>query len=380
MRKRQTDFVGPGTIRLLPRVLKRYCPKRVFLVAGSTSYRASGAETFVGQALSSTNTVLHIARTPLPTIEAISEAMTLFLEEHCDMVVAVGGGKTMDIGKSVSALASQTRGASDYVVANRPMAPRSIPIIAIPTTAGSGSESTHFAVIYVKGKKYSLTHKSLLPDGAIVDPNLMRSLPAHITATSGMDALCQAIESYWSIHATRQSRWYAARALRLAADNLATAVLSPSPESRIAMARAAHFAGEAINITRTTACHAISYPLTSRFGIPHGHAVAVTMPSMFLFNSAVTASDVIHPRGPTFVRRQLRSLARALGAESPEGAARTIEALMQSIGLSTSLSAFGISRQDLNDIVQTGMTPERAGNNPRALTASSLYRILEKLL
>jgi len=380
MSHHQNVFIGPGVIGHLARVLEKYRPARVFLLGGATSFRKSGADVSIAGMLSSVTAVQHMVRAPLPTVDAIRSALSHFLGQRCEMIVAIGGGKVLDIGKAVSLLASQAGDPEVFITGEQPVTSRLIPCVALPTTAGSGSEATHFAVAYVNGRKYSLSHASLLPDHALIDPDLMMDLPPHITATSGMDAVCQAIESYWSIHATTQSRRHAAESLRLAVQNLPDVVASPSQESRTAMARAAHLAGKAINITKTTACHAISYPLTSQFGIPHGHAVALTIPAMFRFHSEVTDSDVLHPCGPAFVRRQLQALAECLGVETPQGAASAIEKLMHRIGLTTHLSDLGVSRQDIPAILEEGLTAQRAGNSPRALSVESLRVILEELL
>src|SRR5207248_4789041 len=126
--------------------------------------------------------------------------------------------------------------------------------------------------------KYSVCHEFLLPDIAIVDPILTHKMSPRLTAITGMDALSQAIESYWSIHSTEESKGYAREAIRIIVDQLPKAVNEPTNDSRLAMARASHLAGKAINVTRTTAPHALSYALTSRFGVPHGQAVSLTLP------------------------------------------------------------------------------------------------------
>ncbi|MEZ4822960.1 MAG: iron-containing alcohol dehydrogenase [Ignavibacteria bacterium] len=126
------------------------------------------------------------------------------------------------------------------------------PLIAVPTTSGAGSEATHFAVVYSGDKKYSLAHEYILPDYSVIDPQLTFSLPKEITATSGIDAFSQAMESYWNVNANEESRKYSRGAIQLIFDSLSKAVNEGDEESRINMSRAAHLAGKAINITKTT--------------------------------------------------------------------------------------------------------------------------------
>src|SRR5262249_51347864 len=144
-----------------------------------------------------------------------------------------------------------------------PLLNRGLPLVAIPTTAGSGSEATPFAVLYVGHVKHSIAGPAMLPDVAIVDPSLTDSMSPALTAVTGMDAFSQAVESYWCIHSTERSKAYARRAIALVLEHLEVAVTAPREENRRAMSKAAHLAGRAIAITKTTGAHALSYPLTS---------------------------------------------------------------------------------------------------------------------
>jgi alcohol dehydrogenase len=155
--------------------------------------------------------------------------------------------------------------------------------------------------------------------------------------------------------------------------HLVESVTEASRESRAGMARAAHLAGMAINISRTTACHAISYPLTIRHGVPHGHAVALTLPHVLLYNAAVTADDVADPRGVAWVHESLDTLAGLLGAADARGAAERILALMRAIGLDTSLTRLGI--RSVDPIVAEAFN-QRLGNNPRRLSETGVRGIL----
>ena len=160
--------------------------------------------------------------------------------------------------------------------------------MAIPSTAGTGTEATRYAVLHKEQSRCSLNHEFLLPDYAIVDPNLTLRLPSYITACTGMDALSQAIESYWCTDSTARSKEDAKRAITSIMRYLLEAVNEPTLEARRAMSEAAYLAGRAINITKTTACHGIAPAFTALFGVPHGHAVGLTLARMLLYNSKVT--------------------------------------------------------------------------------------------
>ncbi len=217
----------------------------------------------------------------------------------------------------------------------------------------------------------------MLPNYAIVDPQFIISLPKDVAASTGMDALAQAIESYWSIHSTDESKKFSKMAIKLIIKNLSIAVNKSSEKSIAAMAKAAHLAGKAINITKTTACHAISYPVTSYFDVPHGHAVALTLASMLVYNSQVTEEDLLDKRGIGYVKKTIKKLVNLVDARNVEEASAKITTLMKDISLSTKLSDLGIKTDnDINIIIKNGFNPDRVNNNPRRLTKKALSKIL----
>lgn len=220
----------------------------------------------------------------------------------------------------------------------------------------------------------------MLPDYSIVDPQFTYSLPPKITASTGMDALSQAIESYWNINSTKESKKYAEKAIKLVVNNLVKAVNDLNKESRRNMSIAAHYAGKAINISKTTACHAISYPITSYFNVPHGHAVALTLPSMFIYNSEVNEIDILDPRGLDYVKKTMKKLKTIIGVSTFLEVKQKIEQIMLKIGLEIKLNKLGIKTQnDIELIIKNGFNPERVKNNPRKLTEYNLRNILEEI-
>jgi len=195
-----------------------------------------------------------------------------------------------------------------------------------------------------------------------------------------MDALSQGIESYWNINSTEESKDYARKAIKLVMDNLIKAVHNPDKKSRYNMAIAANYAGKAINITKTTACHAISYPITSYFNVPHGHAVALTLHSMIVFNSEVSEYDVQDSRGYGYVKKIMNELISIIGTSSFIKAKEQINDLIKNIGLETRLADLGIKTQkDIEIIIKNGFNPDRVKNNPRLLTEIQLRNILEDI-
>ncbi len=254
---------------------------------------------------------------------------------------------------------------------------RSLPLVAIPTTAGTGSEATHFATVYIKRIKHSLAHREfMMPDYSIIDPVLTLSLPKYQTACTGLDALCQGIESLWSNSATSESINYATQAVIYAYSNLENVVKSPNYNNRETMAKAANLSGKAINISKTTSAHSLSYPITSNFSIPHGHAVALSVPSFMLFNYSVTKKDITHPIGVEFVRSTIEKIMKIFNCSTPDEFRFKFTELMKKVGLKTKLSELGVPIDGLRIILQEGFTIERMGNNPRMVNKDHLRKIL----
>jgi alcohol dehydrogenase class IV len=293
-------------------------------------------------------------------------------------VIAVGGGSVLDMAKLVSGLAFSEDPLA-VIQGRAPIGQLAAPLIAVPTTSGSGSEATHFAVVYANGTKFSMADERLLPAWAVVDPALTDSLSPRNTAISGIDAFCQAVESSWSIHSSSASRAWAARAIALAVEHLPAAVNAPTPLTRRMMSKASHLAGRAINVTKTTAAHALSYPLTMRHGVPHGQAVCLTLGGLLVFNEQVTAEDVTDARGVGHVRRAIEDVSHLLGGENARAAAGRIDALIRSIGLSTSLEALNVPCKAAVDDAVAGVNVDRLGNNPRRLRERDLRDLLESV-
>lgn len=375
----QTEYVGKGAIEALPDILRVHSPSRIFLVRGGDSYDTSGARGLLEPLLGRIEHTAFSDFSTNPEIGDIERGVVRLMDSGCDLVLAVGGGSVIDMAKSVNVLAAQQGEPRSYVLKREEMRKAGNPLIAIPTTAGSGSEATCFAVVYMEKTKYSLEHESMLPASAIVDPVLTMSLPPAVTSVTGMDALCQAIESYWSVNSTEESTYYAAEGIRLAMDNLEEAVNAPSERAREAMARAAHLAGKAINISKTSASHAVSYPITSYFGVAHGHAVGLTLPSMLVYNSRATEDDVLDKRGLAYVKKTLDKLVSLIGVSDPGEAAETLTGLMGRIHLETRLRDLGINKEDISVIVENGFNPDRVKNNPRLLTRESLTDMLNRI-
>jgi len=374
-------YFGISSIKNLNKILVHENPNKIFLVTGKKSYKTSGAQDKLRKIIKNYRLLRFWEFQLNPKIEDINKGVSLYKKFKPDFVVAIGGGSTIDMAKSINILSNQPHQPKEYVSNKRKIQNPGRKLVAIPTTAGSGSETTHFATLYIDKTKHSLAHQYVLPNYSIVDPQFTFSLSPIITAVTGLDVLTHAIESYWNVNSTIKSKKSAEQALSLVLTNLAKATKNPTINSRIAMSKAAYLAGKAINITKTTVCHAVSYPLTSYFNIPHGHAASLTLSSMLIFNNRVNRNDVVDKRGAKFVKQTTNDLAVLLGTTNVTSAKKRLNNLIKEIGLEIRLECLGVKGdKEINIILKHGFNSDRVKNNPRKLTKNQLEKILKNIL
>lgn len=377
----QQEYIGFDSINQLALILSKLSPRKIFLVTGRKSFEISGAKRLLDPLFKGFSIAHFLYSEPNPKIADIEYGMENFKREEPDIVIAVGGGSVIDTAKLINFFASNDIKPKTWFKKKYPELKKGLPLIAIPTTSGSGSEATHFAVLYIGKEKHSVEYETILPNIAIIDPAFTMSLPSYITAVSGMDALSQAIESYWSIHSTEESKKLARKAIEMIFPNIIIATNNPTSDSRLAMAKGAHLAGKSIKLTKTTALHAISYPMTSYFGIPHGHAVGLILPAMFHYISGVTENNLTDTRGREYIIKTLKEIAMLLCEKNMGNLPKRLGNLLQEIGLETNLSALGIkSQDDIEIIITNGFNPQRVKNNPRKLSKKALRHILNKTI
>jgi len=362
----QEEYSGYGSIINLRRILSKEVPENIFLVTGKDSYEKSGAKRILDELLREFSVTRFYNFSSSPQEFEILRGFKLFNQRDYNLIIGIGGGSVIDTAKAIKLFHYQDK----Y---------QKIPLVAIPTTAGSGSEATHF-IVYYKGKEKQSKGISdiTLPEYVILDPTFTLTLSRQIAASSGIDALSQAIESYWSINSNQESKEYSRKAIKVILGNLEKAVLG-NQYSKEQMLFAANLAGKAINISKTTACHAVSYPLTAYFNIPHGHACGLTLGEFLVYNSQVSEKDCNDKRGVEYVKGTIKEISIILNSETLEKARERIKRLMENIGLKTKLSKFGLNQEDLQVVIDNGFAPERMNNNPRLVTKESLQNILKSI-
>ncbi len=374
----QEIVFGPGKLRELGSIIERLGPKSIFLVTGKRSYDSCGAREIVEEACKGREVHRFSDFEVNPKIEDVKRGIKICLENGCDLVVAVGGGSVMDVGKSVAILSRQEdkEHPERYITKEEAPLPKTLPMVAAPTTFGTGSESTHFAVVYIGKDKYSLADGMMVPKVAIIDPRMSKTLTRKIKGSTAFDAICQALEAYWSNRSTEESKEYSTKALKLMVPSIERFVNEGYDERAASdMALGSNLAGRAINIAKTTAVHSTSYPMTSYFGVPHGQACAITLPEFFRFNCGVGEGNIQDSRGIGYVKDIMKSIPGLFGMESEEECYNKIKTLMVNCGLATRLGDLNIN--DIKLILDNGFNPERVKNNPVKVTRSDLRRLLE---
>lgn len=214
---------------------------------------------------------------PNPRYEEVVACVRVFRAGRCDGLVSLGGGSAIDVAKCIKLFAPMDADGVETRFVGMPKEFSDIPHVAIPTTAGTGSESTHFAVTYVDGTKVSVAHPCIHPDAVVLAPEFLAGLPAYQKKSTMLDALAQAVESYWSRKSCDESRDHSRVAIPAIIGCCEDYLAGDSAAAEQVMLAANH-AGKAINITTTTAAHAMSYKITSLYGYAHGHAVAMCLP------------------------------------------------------------------------------------------------------
>ncbi len=359
--EQQVHFGAPGSQAFLKRVIKTRNISRILLVSGFNSFEKSGASFWLTPCLTDAYISRFSGFSINPEISDLEKGLEVYRHVNPDMIIAIGGGSAMDMAKLIGFFGTSGLNPNSYLdhKVEKNILKKCV-VVAIPTTAGTGSEATHFAVLYKNKIKYSVADKSILPEIVIINPNFSSTMPPYLTACTGMDALAQAIESYWAVNSTKESRKYAEKALSLSLEYLDRAVNQPDTESRAGMAESSYWAGRGINISKTTLCHALSYSITSHFKYPHGHAVALTLPLVLEYNFKSISG------------KNLQLLLALLGAPDVITAKDQMFALMQQIGLNDKIPA---SADKIYNILSEGTNPERLKNNPCPLDKDFLFKL-----
>ncbi len=365
-------------IAQLPAILKEVGCEKLFLVVDS-SYPFLNIKDAI-EALPVKERVMFSDFTSNPLYEQVCNGIELLKTSNCDTILAVGGGSAIDVAKCIKLAVLAKEGNASIIpplVSTRVACDGAkLPFIAIPTTAGTGSESTHNAVMYYEGAKQTVTNDGVLPDYAILEPSVLKTLPLYQKKCTMMDALCQGIESWWSVNSTEESYEYSRKTIELIMANWRKYIFENDDEAAKQIMLAANYGGRAINITATTAAHAMSYKITSLYGLPHGHAVAVCLPEIwtYMLGHLDKCKD---ERGLSYLDNIFKSISKAMGFGSVPDAINAFRVMIDEMLLKNPVS---INRNSDIELLSKSVNPVRLKNNPVVLEVETITQLYNSII
>ncbi len=371
-------FIGGHALeQALPAICK--CGAKALLVTGSSMLKQGHAETLRKSLLQNgVGSAAYSGVTGEPTDKMVEDGIAIYLENHCDFIIGFGGGSQIDCAKAISAMVSHPGKISDYI--GKPFENQGPPLVAIPSTAGTGSEATQVTIITdtVQNVKMLLKGASLLPKIAVVDPVYTFQVPPNVTAWTGLDALTHAVEAYASRHAFPACDTYALSAVRRIFTNLPKAYIDGADQNaRKEMSIAAYEAGVTICNSTVTLVHGMSRPIGALFHVPHGLSNAMLLNACLTF-AADGAAD------------RFADLARAIGAAQKSDddliAAKcfieAVDRLCRTLNIPT-LSEYGIDQTELEAAIPKMAKDAEASGSPantrKAVTVTDIENIYRRL-
>lgn len=347
--------------------------RTILLLSGKSGLLKSGYKEELFNYLKEYNLIVFDQVNSYPDVSDLFELKKSLEGIPISLIIPVGGGSVIDIAKGLAAFYSISlksvenlvQAIGNFKVDSEAIVP---PILAIPTVAGSGSEITCWATFWDKKakRKYSIEANSLYPKTALIDPLLSLSLPQKQTAISALDALCHATEAYWAKKSNKVVRQHSLKAIQLIKSSLIPLLLDlQNIELRSKLFEAAVYSALAFSQTKTTACHAISYPLTNYFKIDHGIAVCLTLPEILEHNkNAITEIELLYD---------------AFGIDSSVQLKLFLNSILEMVGTGKFLRDYGVDLDSLPFIADQAFNTVRMANNPVTINKDEVYHILHSI-
>ena len=348
--------------------------KKIFVLCGKKSFITSGAEFFFNELLNNKKTKLFYKSSELPILEELIKIINDIKVFKPDLILAVGGGAVIDYAKIANVVDVRDDLADLIINYSYPFKQKYTKLAVIPTTAGSGAEVTSNAVIYVNGIKHSFESELLIPDNFFLIPEFLMSAPNKIKAAAGFDAIAQALESLVSKKSNDQSIEYASKSLKISVVSYISFLDNPNLKNATEMSIASNLAGKAINISKTTAPHAVSYPFTSLFNISHGHAVGLFFESFFKFNF-----NYLERSETSFdLKKRFDLMFNLFNVKNINDFNSKIILIKKQAKLEDNLDTLNINIEQNSKRIIKGINLLRLGNNPVKIDEKAIYKIISK--
>ncbi len=373
----QNIVFGKGSLSRLPEFVQALGGKHAFFISGPHLNKMGIVQTCADMLSAAGIASDAFTETEAnPSVETVNAATARFLESGADCIVALGGGSPMDVAKAVGVLAKYGGEITEYEGGGK-VPGDIVPLIAIPTTAGTGSEVTAFSVITDHSRNYKLTVFSykLLPAYAILDPDLLTTVPASTAAACGIDALIHALEAYLSTAASPFSDAMAEKAMELIGGNLRAYVGNRANEdAAAAMLAGSLFAGIAFSWARLGNVHAMSHPVSAYFNVAHGVANAILLPTVVAYNALTDKGK--YRKIYNFISR----IPAAADQFTPDMLVREISDLNASLGIPATLRAVGVTEDKIEAMAADAMKSGNVLVNPRSTTQKDIEALYRKAL
>lgn len=370
---------GADSIKDLPGIVASFGAKNVEIITDAGVYKlglTSEAEQLLRKAGVSVSVISDVP--PEPSVEQVKGIYAQAKDRQCDLIVAIGGGSSMDTAKLVSLMLKNSITLEEMVKGAKPKV-RGVPTVMVPTTAGTGSEATPNAIVLVpeENLKVGIVTDLMISDVVILDPVMTKGLPPAITANTGVDALCHLMECYISKKANPLADTFCLEGIKLAAKSLRRCFNDGSDlKAREQMLLAACYGGIAIASSGTTAIHALSYPLGGRYHIPHGLSNAILMPLVMDFNKDSCLeryADIAKAMGLPVEGKSLEEISGILVEE--------LYSINSDLKIKCDLKAKGIDLGIVDELVEAAAKVTRLlDNNPKVLSKADMKEIYIKLI
>ena len=340
----------------------------LLIVHGESSYFLSGVEAFLKKFVKINKTHSWTVKSKDPDSKEIEDLSSFIKKVKPSLIISCGGGTVIDTAKASSFLSRQGLDLLTLLEGKRNKFSRKVEEIVIPTTCGTGSESTHFAVIYINNIKHSLADESMKPQYFYLDGSFLINLsPKHILS-SGLDAFSQSIESFWAKSSTDESKLMSSEGMGLFVENYNSLLKADNLLALGSMLICANKAGQAINITKTTAPHAISYYLSKKLNLPHGFSVFLTLPEIFQF----TLSEASIKKNKLDVER----IYRCMGCKDLDGATYLLKEIRKQAALYMEIPSLSTREiEELSFNASQSVNEERLFNHPIRLSKEEIFEL-----
>jgi alcohol dehydrogenase len=371
------SYVGWGSLAQLIPVIKKYDVSNILLVT-DPALEKIGLTDKVKKPLEAAgyHVGLYTEVVPEPPLEVGEKLVSYIKQQQFELVIGLGGGSALDLAKLAAVLAAHNGKVADYLnlTGTKKIVRKGLPKVLIPTTSGTGSEVTNISVLSLESTKDVVSHDYLLADAAIVDPELTVSVPAKVTAATGIDALTHAIEAYVSVNASPTTEGLSLHAIRLISRSIRTAVKDGhDKQARIDMSQGSYIAGLAFFNAGVAGVHALAYPLGGQFHIAHGDSNAVLLPYVmgYIRNSCMKKmADILNALG-----------GNASFLSEEEASLRCVEELkriVEDVGIPGTLGEFGIPQEALEKLTEDGEKQRRLlARSPQQLKKEDIRAIYQ---